>query len=180
MTTATRAPRKLKLYGPDMSNAFPPRAVLEAVGAARHRVQAPYTVAAYTKADAVRYLEAAGFRVDGNGRHLRVQAPVVHDLTALLDAGLLATEGEIVAWTDRGGVESVRGIVTVHPGGEVRVWGNWQLTRFHIGGRPVKYVTFAVRRADGARFPERTRTGQEPTPPTGWTMPADWTERDSR
>lgn len=177
MTTATRAPRKLKLYGPDLSNSFLPTFVTEVIGLALHRAQAPYAVVATTKAAAVRHLEAAGIRADA--RTLRVRDGHEHALTALLDAGLLATDGEIVAWTDRGGVESVRGIATVHPGGEARLWGNWQHSEFITGPGPFRHVTFAVRHADGARFPER-RADEPPTPATGWTMPDDWTERDTR
>ena len=175
MTTPSR-PRRgraLRFYGPSMSDAFLPTHVTQALNLARGRNQAPYYVAAYTKADAVRHLEAAGIRV--TPRLLRMQGSGYISLAALLDAGLLANEGDIVAWVDRGGVESVRGIVTVHPGGEVRVWGNWQLSRFDCGSGPVRYVTFALRHADLARFPER-RGDEPPTPATGWTLPANWTE----
>lgn len=171
MTTATR-PRKLRLYSPDLSDSYVSRDVTRMLALAQGRVQAPYYIAAATKAEAVKYAQAAGFWARSATLRMERREQGSNSLNAVLDAGYLTEPGEILVWTERGGVENVRNVVQVKVNGAVSVAnivGQWTyVERINADHEPRRSATFLIRLADGARFPERPFT-KPATPSTGWT-----------
>ena len=169
MTTATR-PRKLRLYSPDLSDSHVSHSLTKLLGLAAGRSQAPYYIAAPTKAEAVKYAQAAGLWARAATLRMVDRDQGSNSLNAALDAGFLTEPGEILVWAERGGTENQRFIARVRVNGNVshaEVVGRWSyVERINADHEPRRSATFLVR-GDGAWFPERPFTAPA-TPATGW------------
>ena len=83
---------KIKVYRPH--GGYASGAALRVAGVPEYRTQGDVFVAAYTKDAAIEYANALNF--GGARGEWHVATPGYNALVALLDAGLLATEGEVL------------------------------------------------------------------------------------